>query len=558
MGEGVSMRVPVRWAGLLFAILFAVAFQSFSFQHVGRSPFTSNAADTDGDWSYVDHDFSGTRYSSLAQITPQNVSQLGKICSYTFPENAPSETAPIVSAGVLYATSTHYTVGLDAADCHLLWTYQWQPRDRDSGRAGAARAHRGAAIANGKIVRGTADGYLIALDAASGNLLWAKQIANPNLGYFISMPPLVYGDLIYIGPAGSESAANGWVGAFRLADGEQIWKFNIIPADGELGADTWGPDPQARKHGGGALWTPLSYDAEKDLLYVSGGNPAPDFYDDARPGANLFTNSMIALDAKTGKLAWYNQFLPHDVHDYDVTHVNPVFKINSHTVIASTGKDGVLRVVDRDSHKILYSVPFVTRINADAPVTTTSLRVCPGTLGGSEWNSAGYNPKLSLLIVPGNDQWCSNIFKNTEAPDAEKAQEGEGPFFGGPIDEAPFPEARGRLSAFDAATGRERWRYQSPTPMVAGVALTASNLIFTGETGGYFDVLDARSGKVLLRQNLGDSVQGGIITYSAHGAQRVAVVSGDGGVISTKRFPQVVGGKPTITVFGVQRTISQK
>jgi len=542
-----------RWLSLLFAIVAVVSFGSIAFHGPRGSSFTSKAAETDGDWTYVDHDFSGTRYSPLSQITPQNVDQLAKACSYTFPEKVPSETAPIVSAGVLYATSEHYTVALDAADCRVLWTYQWQPRGRDS-----VRAHRGAAIAGGKIIRGTADGYLIALDAASGRLLWAKQIANPNQGYFISMPPLVYGDLIYIGPAGSESAANGWIGAFRLADGDEVWKFNIIPADGELGADTWGPDPDARKHGGGALWTPLSYDVEKDLLYVSGGNPAPDFYDDARPGANLFTNSIIALDAKTGRLAWYNQFLPHDVHDYDVTHVNPIFKIDAHTAIATTGKDGVLRVVDRDSHKVLYSIPFTTRLNAEAPISTTAIRVCPGTLGGSEWNSAGYNPRLNLLVVPSNDQWCSQIFKDTEAPSAEKANAGEGPYFGGPIDHDPFPQARGRITAFDAATGRERWRYESPTPLVAAIALTASNLIFTGETGGYFDALDARSGKVLLRQNLGDSIQGGVITYSAHNVQRVAVVSGDGGVISTRRMPEVIGGNPTITVFAVQKSVSKK
>ncbi len=246
-----------RWLSLLFAIVAVVSFGSIAFHGPTGSSFTSKAAETDGDWTYVDHDFSGTRYSPLSQITPQNVDQLAKACSYTFPEKVPSETAPIVSAGVLYATSEHYTVALDAADCRVLWTYQWQPRGRDS-----VRAHRGAAIAGGKIIRGTADGYLIALDAAGGRLLWAKQIANPNQGYFISMPPLVYGDLIYIGPAGSESAANGWIGAFRLADGDEVWKFNIIPADGELGADTWGPDPDARKHGGGALWTPLSYDVE--------------------------------------------------------------------------------------------------------------------------------------------------------------------------------------------------------------------------------------------------------------------------------------------------------
>jgi alcohol dehydrogenase (cytochrome c) len=533
----------VRWL-VAFVFVTALLFGSMIGRH--RAPFDSSAADTDADWTYVDHDFAGTRYSPLDQITPQNVSRLAKVCSYTFPEKVPSESAPIVSAGVLYLTSEHYTLALNGADCRVLWTYQWTPRDRDS-----VHPNRGASLANGKIIRGTADDYLIAVDAETGQLAWANQIASPKDGYFISMPPLVHGDTIYVGPAGSESAASGWIGAFRLSDGQRVWRFNIIPADGEPGAETWGSDPAARKHAGGALWTPLSYDTEKDLLYVSGGNPAPDYYDDQRPGANLYTNSIIALDAKTGRLAWYNQFLPHDVHDYDITHVNPVFKINSRTAIAATGKDGVLRVVDRDSHKLLYSVPFTTRVNADAKTATTPTRSCPGPLGGDEWNSAAYNPALNLLVVPANDQWCGQLQKDKDAPSVESAQSGETRYFGGPIGLGPYSEARGRLTGFDAATGKERWRYASPTPMVAGVVLTASKLVFTGEVGGYFDAIDAQSGKVLARLNLADSIQGGVITYAANGVQYVAVVSGDGGVINSKTMPAVVGGNPSVTVLGL-------
>jgi alcohol dehydrogenase (cytochrome c) len=538
------MRAPaVCWlVALLSLIVAALLFESV--RGFPGSPLAASAADTDADWTYVDHDFSGTRYSPLKQITPQNVEQLAKVCSYTFPEKVPSETAPIVSAGVVYATSDHFTVALDGADCHVLWTYQWKPRDRDS-----VHAHRGASIAKGKIIRGTADDYLVALNAENGHLVWARQIANPKDGYYITMPALIHRDLIYIGPAGSESAASGWIGAFRLSDGKPVWRFNIIPADGEPGADTWGPDPAARKHAGGALWTPLSYDTEKDLLYVSGGNPAPDYYDDQRPGANLYTNSIIALDARTGRLAWYDQFIPHDVHDYDITHVNPIFKRNSHTAIATSGKDGVLRVVDRDSHKILYSVPFTTRLNAEAPTGSTPIRACPGPLGGNEWNSAAYSPDLDLLVVPSNDQWCGQIMKDKEPPIVETAQTGESRYFGGPIGLGPYSEARGRLTAFDASTGQERWRYQAPSPMVAGVTLTASGLVLTGEVGGYFDALDIQSGKVLARLNLSDTIQGGVITYSVHGVQYVAVVSGDGGVINEKSMPQISGGNPTVTVF---------
>jgi alcohol dehydrogenase (cytochrome c) len=529
--------------------ILALAISLGTIPSFGGVTLAASPAQADnGDWSYADHDFNGTRYSPLTQITPGNVKQLAKVCSYTFPEKVPSESAPIVSAGVLYATSDHYTVAIDAADCHVLWSYQWIPRDTDS-----VHPHRGASLANGKIIRGTGDDYLISLDAESGKLLWAKQIADPKAGYFISMPALVTADTIYIGPAGSERAGSGWIGAFRLSDGQQMWKFNIIPQDGEPGADTWGPNPDSRKHAGGALWTPQSFDSEKGILYVAGGNPAPDFYDDARPGANLYTNSMIALDAKTGHLLWYNQFIPHDVDDYDITHVNPIFKLNSRTMIASSGKDGVLRVVDSDTHKVVYSVPFTTQLNSEAPLSNTPIKVCPGILGGDEWNSGAYSPKLSLLVVPSDDLYCSMNQKDKEPPSIEKANTGEKSYFGGPITHGAFTEGRGRLTGFDAATGKERWRYESPTLLVAGVAITASNLVFTGEVGGFFDALDAQSGKVLLHMDLGDSVQGGVITYSAHNVQYVAVTSGDGGVLRKETIPEIVGGNPTVTVFALPK-----
>src|SRR5579872_1976851 len=181
------------WFTVAFLVAVVVTLLFTSIHDFAGIPFVSNAAGADDDWAYADHDISGTRYSSLDQITPRNVNQLAKVCSYTFPEQVPSETAPLASGGILYATSDHYTVALDGADCHVLWSYEWKPRDRD-----LVHPHRGAALVNGKIIRGTGDDYLMALDAETGNLLWAKQIANPKEGYFISMPPLVHGDLIYI------------------------------------------------------------------------------------------------------------------------------------------------------------------------------------------------------------------------------------------------------------------------------------------------------------------------------------------------------------------------
>jgi alcohol dehydrogenase (cytochrome c) len=541
---GLHPHFTALWTRTLTAILVAPVF-AFGTSHVVASSQGFAGDSTDGDWIYVDQTLAGTRYSHLKQITTKNVSRLVKACAYSFPDKEPSQTAPIVSAGRMYLTTAHYTVAIDGADCHVIWSSTWTPRAHEP-----LNTHRGAALADGKIIRGTDDGFLLALDIKDGTTLWVKQIADPKEGQFISMPPLVHGDLIYIGPAGSETAARGWVGAFRIADGEQVWRFNIVPEDGEPGADTWGPDPAARKHGGGNLWTPMSFDVQKNLLYVPGGNAAPDLYDDDRPGANLYTNSLIALDATTGHLAWYSQFIPHDVHDYDISHVSPVFKTSingsARNVIASTGKDGLLRLLDRDSKNIIYSVPFTNRVNVEAPITTTPVRVCPGTLGGQEWNGSSYYAVQNLLIVPATD-WCAEFNKDTTAPDPEK-EHTRGFYFGGETKFDPWSAARGRLTAFDASTGRERWRYDAAKPLIAGVTTTEGGLVFTGELTGDLLVLDASSGKVLLRRDLGAPAAGGVVTYSARGVQNVAVVSGFVGVYNLVA-PEIGGGNTTVTVF---------
>jgi len=529
---------------MLTAIL-AAGVLVFGTPRVQASPQAVTSNSGAGDWVYVDHDLAGTRYSHLKEITTKNVSQLVKACAYTFPDKEPSQTAPIVSAGRMYLTTAHYTVAIDGADCRVIWSSTWTAREHEP-----ATTHRGAALADGKIIRGTSDGFLLALDAKDGHAVWSKQIADPKEGYFISMPPLVHGDLIYIGPAGAETAAQGWVGAFRIRDGEQVWRFNIVPNDGEPGTSTWGPNPAARKHGGGNLWTPMSFDEQKKLLYVPGGNAAPDLYDDDRPGDNLYTNSLIALDAATGHLVWYRQFVPHDVHDYDVSHVAPVFKakINGPTrnVIASTGKDGLLRLLDRDSKNLIYTVPFANRLNVEAPITRTPVRVCPGTLGGQEWNGSSYYAKQNMLIVPATD-WCAEFSKDATAPDPEK-EHTHAFYFGGQTNFDPWSSARGRLTAFDASTGREIWRYDAAKPMIAGVTTTAGDLIFTGDLAGNLLALDARSGEVLLRSELGGPAGGGVVTYSARGGQNVAAVSGFIGVYNLVA-PEIGGGNTTVTVF---------
>ena len=521
----------------LIALPFAVSAQT------GPSQKELNeAARSKENWLHPNHDYAGLRFVDTKQITIANVASLRPACLYQTKERVPAQSSPLVYDGVLYFTTTHYTIAIDATNCHLRWEHVWQPRSKE-----VFPPNRGAAIKDGKLVRGTSDGYLLALESQTGALLWSRQIADSKQGHFLSMPPLIYEDFVVIGTAGAEWAAKGWVGAFCLSNGEPIWKFNTIPDPGQPGSETWGKDAQILAHGGGAIWTPFSSDTNRSEIYVPVGNPAPDFYDEARPGANLYTSSLIALDIHTGKMKWYYQTVPHDIHDWDLPQASPVFSttINGKTldVIAASGKDGLLKLIDRDTHEQLYSVPFVTRENVDVPLGD-AVRVCPGPLGGAEWSSPPYDPSTNTLFEPAND-WCAVIQKDKEPPhfDADF-------YLGGLPHFDPWEKARGRLTAFDASTGKERWRYDASKPMLAGVTVTSAGLLFTGESSGDFLALDAANGKVLYRFNVGGPIAGGVITYERRGKQYVAAISG----FMSKFFElngADQGGTPTVILFSL-------
>jgi alcohol dehydrogenase (cytochrome c) len=536
--------------GSIFTLAIAFLALNLSAQTQGPSQRElNNAVNDKANWLYVDHDYQGTRYSALDQINTANVGQLAKACAYTFPEKSPSQTAPIVYEGTIYVTSAHYTVALDGANCNVLWQHKWEPRLRE-----VFKTQRGVALKNGRIVRGTTDGYLIALNAKTGKELWNRLVADPADGYFVSAPPLIVDDLIFIGPAGSESAVKGWVGAFKLSNGERVWKFNTVPDLGEPGTETWGNNPKGLKTGGGAIWTAMSFDPDKQLLYVPVGNPAPDFYDKNRPGANLYTSSVVALQIATGKLAWYYQATPHDQRDYDLTHASPVFSIVSsgvsRKVMSVTGKDGLLRLLDLDTREVIYSVPFTTRKNSEGPVGLDPIHICPGILGGHEWSGSAYSPVTSTLFVPATD-WCSDVRMVDKEPEPQDDNT-KGPyFFGGESKFLPWSEASGWLTAFDVVTGKERWKYHASKPMIGGVVATAGGLVFTGELGGAFEAFDAQTGKVLFTRAVGGPVGGGVVSYAVRGKQHVAVVSGYIGSFNDFS-PELGGANPTITVFALK------
>jgi alcohol dehydrogenase (cytochrome c) len=442
------------------------------------------ASATDG-WLYASHDYAGTRFVDLKQITPANARNVRPVCLYRSDQSAPVQTSPLVYQGVMYLTFGRATVAIDAKTCRERWTYIWQPKGQE-----ISPANRGAAIKDGTLVRGTADGYLIALDMADGSLLWSQPIASFADHQYLSMPPLIFGDLVIVGPSGADFGAKNWVGAFKLATGEKVWKFNLIPDPGEPGAETW-ESVGSLKHGGGSLWTPLSLDAKAGIVYLPVGNPAPDFYGELRPGANLYTDSLVALDAKTGKLLWHRQFIPHDVHDADLSQVSPLFTTTIdgkvRAVVAVSGKDGLLRLIDRDSHDQIYEVPITTRENVDALPTVEGVHRCPGLLGGMEWNGPAYDADSNTLFAPAVD-WCGTFSKAPKDPPIM-----QGMHCGVASD--PREKAKGWLTAFDASTGKERWKYASPTPLVAGVTATSGGMLFTGDLNNDFPCPRCQDGR---------------------------------------------------------------
>jgi alcohol dehydrogenase (cytochrome c) len=494
-----------------------------------------NAA-TSRDWLYNSHDYAGTRHAPLTEITPANAARLQVACAYQVGEIETFVSNPLVWQGTMYLTTSSLTIAIDAATCKERWRHAWAPRDTP-----LFRNNRGVAIKDGYVVRGTSDGYLVALDAVNGQLLWARQVGKPALGETFTMAPLVFEDLVILAPAGSENNVQGWVGAFHLADGTPAWRFNTIPRPGEPGSETW-QVKQGIPVGGGGVWTSPTLDTARGELYVAVGNPAPDFPKELRGGSNLYTNSVIALDVRTGSLRWHDQLVTPDFHDWDVTQASPLIAVkdgaSTRDVLVTAGKDGMLRTIDRRTRARLHETPVTTRLNVDQPLTREGVHACPGVLGGVQWSGPAWDPGTGLLFTPAVD-WCST-YALSETVSLVAGQN----YLGGTV---KFDDtSQGWLTAVDAATGVVKWRYRSPRPMVASVTTTASGLVLTGETTGDFLVFEAATGRELYRFTTGAPMGGGVISYDVQGRQYIAAESGRAGAFFGST------GAPTVFVFTVK------
>lgn len=500
-----------------------------------------NAAQSNSnDWLMSNHDYSGQRFVDLKQITPANAATLRPTCMFQASDTKAFHNNPVVYRGVMYITTSTSTIALDAANCRQKWRHDWKPKSIE-----VHPPNRGVAIKDGRVVRATTDGFLFALDIETGKMLWERQVVNSakNEGSF-NMAPVLFEDIIILGLGISEQGVKGWIGGFKLADGSDVWRFNTVPSDGEPNAETWGPG-DARKMGGGAVWSPPSLDPQAGLIYVPVANPAADFYGENRPGANLYTGSMIVLNARTGKLQWYFQAVPHDTHDWDLTQTSPLFTTTiagkERKLVAVVGKDGLMNVLDRGTKEKVYDVPVTTRLNTEVETTVEGTpRTCPGVMGGVLWNGPAFNPRTNMLYVPAVD-WCG-VFTRAKELRQVPGQVQMGGFYRAD----PIEKARGWLTAVDAATGKVAWKHESPKPMLAAVTTTSTDVLFTGELTGDFLAMNARTGKVLYRFNTGGPMNGGVVSYAVNGKQYVAAASG-----SASGFWYVAPGSSTIIVFAL-------
>jgi glucose dehydrogenase len=330
----------------------------------------------------------------------------------------------------------------------------------------------------------------------------------------------VWNGLVYIGTAGANWGQKARMMALRTTDGHRVWNFDLIPTGNEPGAQTWGKASTAST-GGGSTWTSYSLDPKTGLIYVPVGNPAPDFSGDYRPGANLYTDSLVVLDAKTGSLKWYYQLIPHDVHDYDLAAPPALVDTPGGKALAIiAGKDCTLRALDRATGKLVYQSAVCQRSNTTEPPTPNGTRVCPGWIGGVEWNGPAYDGPQNTVFVNSVD-WCGSYH-------LAQARYVAGTFFlGGAFVQDPPSAGRGSLTALDADTGAIKWKYYSKSPMVAAVTPTAGGLVFTGEIGGRFLALDSQTGSVRYSYDTKGAIAGGIVTYMQNDKQYVAVEAGN-------------------------------
>ena len=491
-------------------------------------------------WTSYNGDYTGRRYSSLHEITPANVAQLRPTWIFHPSNSERLEVTPVVVGGVMYATSANDAFALDARTGQVIWHHQ---RPVSAGLLDDAAAHknRGVGVWRNFVYMETDDAHLLCLDARSGRLQWDVTYADKAKQYGATSAPLIVKDEVIVGTSGGDSGVRGFLAAYDAVTGNLKWRFWTIPGPGEFGSSSWPGDSYL--HGGGTAWMPGTYDPKLDTLYWTTSNPAPDFAGDTRPGDDLYTDCVLALNPATGALKWYFQFTPHDLYDYDANETPVLLSANvngqTRDLLVQANRNGFLYVLDRTDGKFLKATPFVERLNwaktidaSGRPVLSGRIpsapgtEVCPSIDGATNWFSPSYNPHTGFVYVMALES-CSVFLAHSQPFTLGETYYGTGTKL------ATEDHAQKILLAYSVPEGKIVWRY----PQVGrgnswgGTLTTAADLVFFADDTGAFEAVDARTGRSLWQFNTGQTIHASPMSYAVDGVQYVTIAAG-GDVIS--------------------------
>ena len=525
---------------------------------VPAAPLT--AGENAGDWPSYNKTLTSQRYSALSQINTKNVSRLKVLCTYDTKQYTSFETGPIMVHGALIGTTEHDIFSINPANCHQNW------RTHEDYKPDSLLAvNRGAAYLDGLLFRGTEDGRVLAYDFKTGKRVWATSITGDKPGESTPAAPIAWDGLVFMGNAGGDNkGVKGRMYALDAKTGKIVWEFYLVPKGpgdptrGPQGAtplnrSTW-PNAAGIPITGGATWTSYTLDPATGLLYVPGGNPAPDFAAGVRNGDNLYSGSIVVLDAKTGAYKNHFQLVPKDWHDYDVSTAPSLIKTRGgKTLLSVAPKDGHLYGIDLSTNKVIYRTPTTTIENADVPFSpNTAVHYCPGSVGGAEWNGAAYDPQTNLILI-GEVDWCDTA--QIKHPQAIKDVKSGAPWSGNatinPYHTYGTPDSFGHWAgwvyAVDADSGIWKWRLKSNYPMLGGMTPTAGGVAFFGDMGGNFYAVNSATGQRLWTTKMNGAIGGGVITYEINGEQKIAVAEGFTAILWPTK---VVTGK--IVILGLK------
>lgn len=512
------------------------------------------AAGNAADWLHANGSYAQTRFYPGTQINRTNVAKLKPVFIFQTAVNESMETAPIVSHGIMFiTTSFNHVYAVDAVSGKEYWHYKHKMGPVTTFCCGPN--NRGVAIAGDRLFMGTLDSKLVALDAKTGKLLWESQIADPEQGYSETMAPTVVEDKVLIGTNGGEYGIRGFVKAFDAASGQLLWTFYTIPDSGQEGVwatkDATGRDMKrdidaekkqlAEKGGdfyktlGGGVWMTPAIDRASRTVFFVVGNPSPDLYGAIRPGDNLYTDSLVAIDLDTGKYKWHYQYIAHDVWDLDA--VSPPILVNVRDEngrmipgVIHGGKTGHVYVHDRATGRLIrFSDAMIPQENMWTLPTAEGARMLPGANGGVEWSPMAFDPKTRLAYAANLHQPMTYQVEDAAYPGGSKL------WLGGAFKTIAAEQQWGKLSAVNIDTGKVAWDYKTEQPLIGGVLATAGGLVFNGEGNGLFRAFDASTGKKLWEFQCGAGVNAPAVSYTIHGKQYVAVAAGGNTQLDFKR-----------------------